>query len=74
MLIKYTAAIQKWFLLFYSFNLLMASNTFVLNLLVFWSYICSFYIKSIEAWKVVETAYPFVTKNNYTARNNNIVQ
>jgi len=32
----------------------MASNTFVLNFLVFWNYIGSFYIKSIKAWKAVE--------------------
>ena len=62
MLVKYMAAIQKWFLLFWSFNLLMASNTFVLNLLVFWNYICSVYIKIIEAWQAVETSYLFVTR------------
>ena len=36
---KYTAATHKWVLLFWSFNLLMASNTFVLNFLVFWHYL-----------------------------------
>jgi len=42
--------------LFWRFNLLMAANTFVLNLLVFW-HICSFCIKSVEARKA-ETSYP----------------
>jgi len=35
----------------------MDSNTFVLNLLMFWNYICSFYIKSIEAWEAEETSF-----------------
>jgi len=52
----------------------MASNTFVLNLLVFWNYICSIYIKSVKAWEAVETSYLFVTKNNKSALNNNIVE
>ena len=44
MLVKYTVATQKWFLLFRSFNLLMASNTFVLNL---WVFLTSYQLKII---------------------------
>ena len=55
-LMKFCTQQQMLNWLFWRFNLLTASNTFVLNLLVFLT--LYFYIKSVEARKA-ETSYPF---------------